>query len=145
MIFISHIVHIHLFGLAKCLIYVSTTCKLILESMNRPSDMCRHCTIKFTIGRFGLPNELSLVFLQDMLIWSFYEKSFDTKVGKDCEGSLWMAKGIGWNGNFRKVVKFFFQEVKSKLKVLNNVIIIAASLIVLNISSSHNFPIFGLQ
>lgn len=56
-----------------------------------------------------------------------------------------MAEGIRRNGSPRIVADLLLQEVKAELKILDDIVIVGATLIMLDISPADDLPVLGSE
>lgn len=102
-------------------------------------------TVVSPVGRLRLPDELSFILQQNMLIRTFDKEALDSKMGKYGKGGLRMSKGISRYSCPGEVAKLFLQEVKTKLEVLNNVVVVGTAFVMLHVASAQYFPILSFQ
>lgn len=87
----SHVVDISLFRRTQ-IVVDSTTYKLVLKTMNSPSNMSGKGSIILAVSRFRFPNELSFVLQQNMLIGPFHKVPLNAQVRQNRQCCLRMAK-----------------------------------------------------
>ena len=66
-------------------------------------------------------------------------------MSKDSQSALRMTKGISCYCHFWIIIKLCLEEMKPQLEILDDIIVVSTSLILLNISSTKNFPIFSFK
>lgn len=99
--------------------------------MDGPTDMRWKRTVDHPVGRFGLPNELSLVLEENVLVGSLHKVPLYSDVCKYGQGALRMSEGIRCDGHLWSIVKLCLEESQSELEVLNDVIVIGAPFVML--------------
>lgn len=80
-----------------------------------------------------------------MLIRPLDKEPFDTQMCQNCQSGLGVAERVSRNGSFGRVIELVFQKAEPSLKVLNDIVIISATLIMFDKSSTNDFPVLGLQ
>ena len=71
-----------------------------------------------------------------MLIRSLNKEPLHSEMRENGKSGLRMSEGIGRDCYLRVIIEFFFKEMQAQLEILDDVIVMAASLIMFNIASS---------
>lgn len=80
-----------------------------------------------------------------MLVRTLDEVALYTEMGENSERCLRVTKRVCGNCHSWEVVELVLQEVQTQLEILNNVVIICATLVMLYIATSKYLPVFCLE
>jgi hypothetical protein len=78
--------------------------------VNGPPDVRRQGPVVPAIGWFCLPDELSLVLEEYMLIRPLDQEPLDPQVRQDRQGALGVPEGVCRNSDFRTVLELLLEE-----------------------------------
>ena len=112
LVLVTQITNIRFFRSTHIIVWIRTQ-KLILETMDCPTNMSWKSTVEMTIIRLSTPHKLSLVLQKDMLVRSFHKVALDSQMSKYGQSALRVAEGIGSNGYFGVIVELFFEKMKA--------------------------------
>ena len=75
--------------------------------------MSGHRTIRTTVGRVGLPNELSLILQQYVLVRSFHEVTLYPQMRQYSQSRLRVPKGVSRHLSSGVIVELSLEEVQA--------------------------------